>query len=54
MVYTNVSDRHISYQNRITNQLHRLGGSYDWDRVAFTMNPVCTFRSPYADIPTEH
>ncbi|KAJ3509369.1 hypothetical protein NLJ89_g5255 [Agrocybe chaxingu] len=26
------------YQDRITNQLHRLGGSYDWDRVAFTMN----------------
>jgi valyl-tRNA synthetase len=29
-----------SYQERITNQLHRLGGSYDWSRVAFTMNPV--------------
>jgi valyl-tRNA synthetase len=28
------------YQERITNQLHRLGGSYDWSRVAFTMNPV--------------
>ncbi|KAF8888987.1 tRNA synthetases class I-domain-containing protein [Infundibulicybe gibba] len=28
------------YQGRITNQLHRLGGSYDWDRVAFTMDPV--------------
>ncbi|CAA7269360.1 unnamed protein product [Cyclocybe aegerita] len=26
------------YQGRITNQLHRLGGSYDWDRVAFTMD----------------
>ncbi|THG98479.1 hypothetical protein EW026_g3716 [Hermanssonia centrifuga] len=26
------------YQNRITDQLRRLGGSYDWDRVAFTMN----------------
>ncbi|KAI1795245.1 tRNA synthetases class I-domain-containing protein [Ganoderma leucocontextum] len=26
------------YQARITNQLRRLGGSYDWDRVAFTMN----------------
>ncbi|KAJ3557339.1 hypothetical protein NM688_g1525 [Phlebia brevispora] len=25
------------YQHRITNQLRRLGGSYDWDRVAFTM-----------------
>lgn len=29
-----------SYQERITKQLHRLGGSYDWDRVAFTMNEV--------------
>jgi valyl-tRNA synthetase len=28
------------YQGRITNQLHRLGGSYDWDRVAFTMDEV--------------
>ncbi|KAG9018677.1 hypothetical protein FRB90_010593 [Tulasnella sp. 427] len=26
------------YQQRITNQLQRLGGSYDWSRVAFTMN----------------
>ncbi|RPD79692.1 hypothetical protein L226DRAFT_177393 [Lentinus tigrinus ALCF2SS1-7] len=26
------------YQSRITNQLRRLGGSYDWNRVAFTMN----------------
>ena len=31
------------YQERITNQLRRLGGSYDWDRVAFTMNDVCCF-----------
>jgi valyl-tRNA synthetase len=30
-----------SYQGRITNQLYRLGCSYDWDRVAFTMNEVC-------------
>jgi valyl-tRNA synthetase len=30
-----------SYQGRITNQLHRLGGSYDWDRTAFTMDEVC-------------
>lgn len=30
----------FSYQGRITNQLHRLGGSYDWDRVAFTMDEV--------------
>lgn len=29
-----------SYQQRITNQLRRLGGSYDWDRVAFTMDEV--------------
>jgi valyl-tRNA synthetase len=32
-----------SYQGRITNQLHRLGGSYDWDRVAFTMDDVRFF-----------
>jgi len=29
-----------SYQQRITGQLKRLGGSYDWERVAFTMNEV--------------
>ncbi|KAF9447078.1 hypothetical protein P691DRAFT_776381 [Macrolepiota fuliginosa MF-IS2] len=27
------------YQDRITKQLHRLGGSYDWDRASFTMDP---------------
>ncbi|EMD35801.1 hypothetical protein CERSUDRAFT_84897 [Gelatoporia subvermispora B] len=26
------------YQSRITNQMRRLGGSFDWDRVAFTMD----------------
>ncbi|KAL5522197.1 VAS1 [Sanghuangporus sanghuang] len=26
------------YQTRITSQLKRLGGSYDWNRVAFTMD----------------
>ncbi|RXK38345.1 valine-tRNA ligase [Tremella mesenterica] len=26
------------YQEKITNQMSRLGGSFDWDRVAFTMN----------------
>lgn len=31
------------YQTKITNQLHRLGGSYDWDRVAFTMDEVLLF-----------
>ncbi|RDB22412.1 Valine--tRNA ligase [Hypsizygus marmoreus] len=30
------------YQAKITNQLHRLGGSYDWDRVAFTMDKNLT------------
>ncbi|KAH7886737.1 tRNA synthetases class I-domain-containing protein [Phlebopus sp. FC_14] len=34
-----VMDWKNDYQSRITNQLRRLGGSYDWDRVAFTMNP---------------
>lgn len=28
------------YQNRITTQIHRLGTSSDWNRVAFTMDPV--------------
>ncbi|KAL4071956.1 tRNA synthetases class I-domain-containing protein [Scleroderma yunnanense] len=36
---TKVMDWKNDYQARITNQLRRLGGSYDWDRVAFTMNP---------------
>ncbi|PPQ90494.1 hypothetical protein CVT25_014777 [Psilocybe cyanescens] len=35
-----VMDWKNDYQGRITNQLHRLGGSYDWDRVAFTMDDV--------------
>lgn len=30
------------YQVRITDQLQRLGGSYDWSRVAFTMDEVST------------
>lgn len=30
----------LRYQARITNQLRRLGGSLDWDRVAFTMDEV--------------
>ena len=30
------------YQTRITSQLKRLGGSYDWNRVAFTMDDVST------------
>lgn len=34
-----VMDWKNEYQERITNQLHRLGGSLDWSRVAFTMNP---------------
>ncbi|KAI0290120.1 tRNA synthetases class I-domain-containing protein [Russula brevipes] len=34
-----VMDWKNEYQERITNQLHRLGGSYDWSRVAFTMDP---------------
>ena len=29
-----------SYQHRITSQLKRLGGSCDWNRVAFTMDEV--------------
>ncbi|EIM85152.1 uncharacterized protein STEHIDRAFT_169949 [Stereum hirsutum FP-91666 SS1] len=34
-----VMDWKNDYQGRITNQLRRLGGSYDWSRVAFTMDP---------------
>ncbi|KAF8638127.1 hypothetical protein AX17_002426 [Amanita inopinata Kibby_2008] len=33
-----VMDWKNDYQGRITNQLQRLGGSYDWSRVAFTMD----------------
>jgi valyl-tRNA synthetase len=33
-----VMDWKNDYQSRITNQLRRLGGSFDWDRVAFTMD----------------
>lgn len=29
-----------TYQNRIYNQLRRLGGSFDWDRARFTMDPM--------------
>ncbi|KAI6108704.1 tRNA synthetases class I-domain-containing protein [Pisolithus croceorrhizus] len=36
---TKVLDWKNDYQARITNQLRRLGGSYDWNRVAFTMDP---------------
>ena len=28
------------YGNRIYDQLRRLGSSYDWSRVAFTLDPV--------------
>ncbi|KAG8933507.1 hypothetical protein FRC02_011707 [Tulasnella sp. 418] len=35
---TKVWDWKNEYQERITSQMHRLGGSYDWDRVAFTMS----------------
>ncbi|KAF8211093.1 tRNA synthetases class I-domain-containing protein [Mycena galopus ATCC 62051] len=33
-----VMDWKNDYQSRITRQLHRLGGSYDWDRAVFTMD----------------
>ena len=32
------------YQEKITLQMTRLGGSFDWDRVAFTMNDVRCWR----------
>ncbi len=31
----------FSYYKRIETQMKRLGGSFDWDRVAYTMNEVC-------------
>ena len=34
------TDRAARYQSRITGQMERLGGSFDWDRVAFTMSDV--------------
>ncbi|KIY63886.1 hypothetical protein CYLTODRAFT_425719 [Cylindrobasidium torrendii FP15055 ss-10] len=34
-----VMDWKNEYQARITEQLRSLGGSYDWSRVAFTMDP---------------
>ncbi|RSH77894.1 uncharacterized protein EHS24_002965 [Apiotrichum porosum] len=30
------------YQKNITNQMRRLGGSFEWDRVAFTMSDLLT------------
>ncbi|EKM74711.1 hypothetical protein AGABI1DRAFT_65441 [Agaricus bisporus var. burnettii JB137-S8] len=38
-----VMDWKNDYQDRITKQLYRLGGSYDWNRTAFTMDPVRSF-----------
>ncbi|KIY44702.1 hypothetical protein FISHEDRAFT_67400 [Fistulina hepatica ATCC 64428] len=35
-----VMDWKTDYQARITRQLHSLGGSYDWSRAAFTMDPA--------------
>jgi valyl-tRNA synthetase len=32
------------YGNRIYEQFYRLGASYDWDRAAFTMDPVSEWR----------
>jgi valyl-tRNA synthetase len=34
-----VMDWKNDYQERITRQMKRLGGSYDWTRTAFTMDP---------------
>ena len=34
-----------SYQDKITAQMTRLGGSFDWDKVAFTMDEVSRIRS---------
>ncbi|KAJ7600772.1 tRNA synthetases class I-domain-containing protein [Mycena floridula] len=37
-----VMDWKNEYQARITNQMRRLGGSYDWDRAVFTMDEART------------
>ena len=34
-----------SYQDKITAQMTRLGGSFDWDKVAFTMDEVSRIES---------
>ena len=41
----------FSYQGRITKQLRRLGGSYDWTRTAFTMDEVCHYHNKSERIP---
>jgi hypothetical protein len=38
------------YQEKITAQMKRLGGSFDWDRVAFTMDDVGVDQ----EMPLEH
>jgi len=35
--------KYLRYGDRIHMQMKRLGASYDWDRVAFTMDPVSMF-----------
>ena len=41
-----VMDWKDEYQERISNQLRRLGGSYDWDRTAFTLSEVSQGQLP--------
>lgn len=44
------------YQDKITAQMKRLGGSFDWDRVAFTMDEVClqaSWTKAETDMPPE-
>jgi valyl-tRNA synthetase len=43
--FDRVADQGDRYQAKITTQMTRLGGSFDWDRVAFTMNDVSLTRS---------
>lgn len=44
--------RTCRYQTKISNQLRRLGASFEWDRVAFTLSDVgfffLAFSSPRA------
>jgi len=39
---------HTRYQETISKQMSRLGASYDWDRVAFTLSEVSCFYPGYS------
>jgi hypothetical protein len=43
----NIFDLFNRKGDRIYHQLKKLGGSFDWDRACFTMDPVCYIYSIY-------